>query len=67
MHELGHNLGLFEYTFGGIDNESCNTKSCLNYRYSFSLVDYSDGSRGENDYDDWSNINLSFFKHSTYY
>jgi len=79
MHELGHNLGLFEYTFGGIDNESCNTplhagwwkyagyKSCLNYRYSFSLVDYSDGSRGTNDYDDWSNIDLTFFKNSTYY
>jgi len=79
MHELGHNLGLFEYTFGGIDNESCNMpwhagwwkyanyKSCLNYRYSFSLVDYSDGSRGANDYDDWGNIDLTFFKNSTYY
>ncbi len=79
MHELGHNLGLFEYTFDGIDNESCNTlrhvgwwkyanyKSCLNYRYSFSMVDYSDGSRERNDYDDWSNIDLAFFKNSTYY
>jgi len=79
MHELGHNLGLFEYTFGGIDNESCNTplhpgwwkyssyNSCLNYRYSFSLVDYSDGSRGANDYNDWNNIDLTFFKNSTYY
>ncbi len=79
MHELGHNLGLFEYTFGGIDNESCNTfqhegwwkyanyKSCLNYRYAFSLVDYSDGSHGRNDYDDWDNIDLTFFKNSTYY
>ncbi|MEA2054515.1 MAG: right-handed parallel beta-helix repeat-containing protein [Candidatus Thermoplasmatota archaeon] len=79
MHELGHNLGLFEYTFSGIDNESCNTpwhvgwyvyedyKSCLNYRYSFSLVDYSDGSHKKNDYDDWSNIDLTFFKNSRYY
>ena len=79
MHELGHNLGLFEYTFGGIDNESCNTpwhagwwkysdyRSCLNYRYSFSLVDYSDGSHGKNDYDDWENIDLTFFKNSEYY
>ena len=79
MHELGHNLGLFEYTFGGIDNESCNTpwhagwwkyanyKSCLNYRYAFSLVDYSDGSRVTNDYDDWGNIDLTFFTNSTYY
>ncbi len=79
MHELGHNLGLFEDDFGGIDNESCNApwlsgywkyanyKSCLNYRYSFSLVDYSDGSHGINDFNDWEKIDLSFFKNSYYY
>ena len=79
MHELGHNLGLFEDDFGGIDNESCNApwlpgywkyanyKSCLNYRYSFELIDYSDGSHGENDFDDWGKIDLSFFKDSRYY
>ncbi len=79
MHELGHNLGLWDNTFGGIDNESCNMpwlkgywkyanyKSCMNYRYAFQLVDYSDGSHGRNDFDDWSNINLSFFKDSYYY
>ncbi|MEM1513795.1 MAG: NosD domain-containing protein [Candidatus Thermoplasmatota archaeon] len=79
MHELGHNLGLFEDDFGGIDNESCNApwligywkygnyKSCMNYRYSFSLVDYSDGSNGINDFNDWDKIDLSFFKNSYYY
>ena len=79
MHELGHTLGLFEYTFAGIDNESCNApwmrgywiyrnyKSCLNYRYAFQLVDYSDGSHGRNDFDDWSHIDLTFFKDSYYY
>lgn len=79
MHELGHNLGLFEYTFDGIDNESCNApwmkgwwiyrnyKSCLNYRYSFFLIDYSDGTHGRNDFDDWSNIDLTFFQNSSYY
>ena len=79
MHELGHNLGLFEYTFDGIDNESCNAlwlkgwwvyanyKSCLNYRYSFSLIDYSDGTHGRNDFDDWDNIDLTFFQNSSYY
>ncbi len=79
MHELGHTLGLFEYTFPGIDNESCNApwmrgywiyrnyKSCLNYRYAFQLVDYSDGRHGRNDFDDWDNIDLTFFKNSYYY
>ena len=79
MHELGHTLGLFEYSFSGIDNESCNApwlpgywiyrnyRSCLNYRYAFEIVDYSDGSHGRNDFDDWSNIDLTFFKNSHYY
>jgi hypothetical protein len=79
MHELGHTLGLFDDDFGGIDNESCNTpwmkgywiyrnyKSCMNYRYAFQLVDYSDGSHGRNDFDDWNNIDLTFFKDSLYY
>ena len=79
MHELGHTLGLFEFTFDGIDNESCNAfwlkgwwiyrnyKSCLNYRYSFSLIDYSDGTHGRNDFDDWGNIDLTFFQNSFYY
>lgn len=79
MHELGHTLGLFDDDFGGIDNESCNVpwmkgywiyrnyKSCMNYRYAFQLVDYSDGSHGRNDFDDWSNIDLTFFKDSFYY
>ncbi|MBC7129471.1 MAG: hypothetical protein H5T45_07090 [Thermoplasmatales archaeon] len=79
MHELGHNLGLFEDDFGGIDNESCNApwlagywkyanyKSCLNYRYSFELIDYSDGGNGINDFNDWDKIDLSFFKNSYYY
>ncbi len=79
MHELGHTLGLFEYSFAGIDNESCNApwmpgywiyrnyKSCLNYRYAFQLVDYSNGKHGRNDFDDWDNIDLTFFKNSYYY
>ncbi|MEM2583304.1 MAG: hypothetical protein QW762_02595 [Candidatus Thermoplasmatota archaeon] len=71
MHELGHQLGLNGYF--GIDNEHTrfpwqlqywlfgNYKSCMNYRYSFSLVDYSDGSHGFLDYDDWGNIALNRF------
>ncbi|HEC88531.1 MAG TPA: hypothetical protein ENI52_04350 [Thermoplasmata archaeon] len=79
MHEFGHTLGIFDDTFGGVDNESCNApwlagywkyrnyKSCMNYRYAFQLVDYSDGSHGINDFDDWQRINLKFFKESFYY
>ncbi|KAA0001642.1 MAG: hypothetical protein FE048_05175 [Thermoplasmata archaeon] len=79
MHELGHTLGLFEFVFDGIDNESCNApwlkgwwiyrnyKSCLNYRYSFSIINYSDGTHGKNDFDDWGNIDLTFFQNSSYY
>ncbi len=71
MHELGHQLGFNNYI--GVDNEHTrfpwqlqywlfgNYKSCMNYRYSFSLVDYSDGSHGFLDYDDWGNIDLSRF------
>jgi hypothetical protein len=71
MHELGHTLGLFD--FEGIDNENTrfpwkkeyweygNYKSCMNYRYVFKLVDYSDGSHGKNDCNDWGNLDLGAF------
>jgi len=37
-------------------------KSCMNYRYVYrGLVDYSDGSHGTNDYNDWGNIDLTYF------
>jgi len=74
MHELGHQLGLFWGDFHGIDNESCNFpwrkgwwiyanyKSCMNYRYAWSLIDYSDGSHGEVDYNDWGNLDFYHFK-----
>ncbi|MBC7081512.1 MAG: hypothetical protein H5T44_04650 [Thermoplasmatales archaeon] len=71
MHELGHTLGLAY--FEGCDNENTrfpwkkeyweygNYKSCMNYRYVFKLVDYSDGTHGKNDYDDWGNLDLERF------
>ncbi|KAA0004047.1 MAG: hypothetical protein FE048_00280 [Thermoplasmata archaeon] len=74
MHEVGHNLGLFKSDFPGIDNQSCsfpwrkgwwiyaNYKSCMNYRYAWHLIDYSDGSHGEIDYDDWGSLNFYHFK-----
>jgi hypothetical protein len=74
MHELGHTLGIFHSNSPGCDNEStmypwrkgwwvwANYKSCMNYRYAWSLVDYSDGTHGEKDFDDWGNIDLAFFQ-----
>jgi hypothetical protein len=78
MHELGHTLGLFVDNFEGIDNRSCyypwmkgwwkyaNYKSCLNYRYAWFILDYSDGSHGKNDFDDWDNLDFDFFKNSSW-
>jgi hypothetical protein len=34
----------------------------MNYGYTYFLVDYSDGSRGINDHDDWSNLDLAGFQ-----
>jgi hypothetical protein len=74
MHELGHSLGLIIDDYDGIDNDESwdiwrksfwkynNYKSCMNYRYVYDILDYSDGSHGKNDFDDWDNIDLGFFK-----
>lgn len=76
MHELGHTLGLFNEVFPGIDNQSCvfpfikgrviyrNYQSCMNYQYAWRILDYSDGSQGKNDFDDWSHLDLKFFQNS---
>jgi hypothetical protein len=70
MHELGHTFG-----FNPIPghNEGCYYpwqigwwfvlpyKSCMNYAYMYYTVDYSDGSRGKNDFDDWERMDLTHF------
>jgi len=77
MHETGHTLnvqapgcdcqdGIWPwqinfYRYGPY-------KSVMNYRYIFTdLVDYSDGSRGKNDYDDWGTIDLAYFNPRTHW
>jgi hypothetical protein len=71
MHELGHTLQI--NIPGGHDQQTKhplqplywkwrNYKSCMNYGYTYFLVDYSDGSRGRNDHDDWSNLDLAAFQ-----
>jgi nitrous oxidase accessory protein NosD len=80
MHELGHTLGLFHDVFPGIDNESTiipfllpfirgqltyvNYRSCMNYQYAWQVMDYSDGTHGKNDFDDWGHVDLTFFQDS---
>ena len=57
MHELGHTLGL-GFDEGINHGEGCPSgyKSCMNYDYQLTLVDYHDGSGGY--YDDWGNLDF---------
>ncbi len=80
MHELGHTLGLFHDLYHGIDNESSlipfplpfiegqltyiRYLSCMSYQYAWQILDYSDGSRGRGDFDDWGHVDLTFFQDS---
>jgi len=74
MHELGHTFGIkFGKPFG-CDNffgtkpwmpaywRFGRYKSIMNYRYFFSILDYSDGSHGLWDYDDWGHIDFTYFE-----
>ena len=71
MHETGHTLAFSP--IGGHDDQSKYPwqigwwkwrpyKSCMNYGYMYSTVDYSDGSRGKNDFDDWCRMDLTYFE-----
>ena len=73
MHETGHVLGINHWNTPGCDTDSGfpggsewykyrNYKSCMNYNYVYTLIDYSDGSRGENDFNDWERIDLTRFQ-----
>ncbi len=78
IHELGHTFGLFADDYGGNDNRIAtmlftyqmwkyrNYKSCMNYLYTYNIIDFSDGSNGQEDFDDWSNLDFSFFKDTHY-
>ena len=74
MHETGHVLGIFNGNTPGCDNSSGsypwmrnwwvwrNYRSVMNYGWMYTFVDYSDGSRGQNDFDDWDRIDLTYFQ-----
>ena len=74
MHETGHTLGIFNSNTPGCDDQYSKYpwqkdwwkwrpyKSVMNYGYMYLMVDYSDGSRGKNDFNDWANLDLAFFQ-----
>jgi len=71
FHELGHSCGfLLQNTCGGCDNLSEGSReewndymSVMNYhKYLVRLFDYSDGTHGMKDFDDWGNIDVGFFQ-----
>jgi parallel beta-helix repeat protein len=76
MHETGHTFGLLASTYSGIDNRGTlkiynkeflfyiHYKSLMNYLYTWSFMDYSDGSHGRGDFNDWGNLDFSFFKNT---
>jgi parallel beta-helix repeat protein len=78
MHEVGHTCGLIATTYKGIDNRNTiypfykefwgyfSYKSVLNYHYTYSFLDFSDGSHGRGDFNDWGNLNFSFFKNTSF-
>jgi hypothetical protein len=41
-------------------------KSCMNYGYMYYTVDYSDGTHGYRDYDDWTRMDLTYFEREWY-
>jgi hypothetical protein len=73
LHELGHTLGMNLLYHGGVDNYTeegreiwKNYESVMSYyKTSKRIFDYSDGSHGLNDKDDWSNIDVGYFQRSS--
>ena len=73
MHELGHTFGLDLFFHPGCDLFLTykpgsigwrlfeNYRSCMNYRYVYKYLDYSDGSHGSLDHDDWGGLDFEFF------
>ena len=73
MHELGHTFNfwpipghnrnsMYPWQIGFWLNRSY--KSCMNYGWMYQFVDYSDGSNGGVDIDDWARIDYDAFEHS---
>jgi hypothetical protein len=71
MHECGHTLSIEN---AGVDNQKSGApwqldywkfrpyQSVMNYGYIYTMVDYSDGSRGKNDFNDWTTMDMTAFQ-----
>jgi len=74
MHEMGHNFGLRAGHPYGCDVQLSKWpwqigywyyrtyKSIMNYHYTYKYFDYSDGTHGKRDFNDWGAVNLSYFE-----
>jgi len=74
MHEMGHNFGFRYGEPFGVDAQLGkypwhpmyyvyrNYKSIMNYRYTYKIFDYSNGTHGILDNDDWGTIDLTYFE-----
>jgi hypothetical protein len=74
MHECGHTLGIHHGNTPGCDDSQSGFlfgknwlkyrpyKSVMNYGYIYRMLDYSDGCRGKNDFDDWNRLSLTHFE-----
>ena len=74
VHEMGHNFGIKSGNPKGCDVQLSkypwqigwwiywNYKSIMNYHYTYEILDYSDGSHGNRDYNDWGNIDFGYFE-----
>ncbi len=74
LHEMGHSLGMLSAHFEGVDNSIYRSDdpanypyldyvSVMNYDYFWErYFDYSYGTNGEYDKDDWASLDLTFFQ-----
>ncbi|UCH72196.1 MAG: hypothetical protein JSW62_01220 [Thermoplasmatales archaeon] len=74
MHEMGHNFGLRAGNPPGVDVHRgiypwqplfwlfLNYRSIMNYIYTYAILDYSDGTNGWLDHNDWGKIDLTYFE-----
>ena len=74
MHEMGHHFSMRWGNPPGVDVQRSkfpwqlgywwyqNYQSIMNYRYTYKIFDYSDGTHGKRDNNDWAQVNLSFFE-----
>ena len=75
MHEMGHNFGfrlgdpfgcdaqLGKYPWQIMYYVYGNYVSIMNYRYTYKVFDYSNGTHGFLDHDDWGELDLTYFEY----